>query len=172
MTYSVGTLVGLIIAIVLGCAAAAKAVHPAAFVVAVRSALPDALTPWSRAAAKATIGLEAVAAVACLVPPTRRVGLILASLLLGSFAVVAVRSATGARRIPCSCFGRAAVMLGWRHVVRNTLLGAGAVTAALAPTLATTVLPAELIPLAFVGALLIAGSAVFVDDLARALPAR
>lgn len=172
MIYSVGTLVGMIVAIVLGCAAAAKAMHPAAFVVAVRSALPDALTPWCRPTAWTTIGLEAVAAVACLVPSTRRVGLIVAALLLLSFALVALRSATGARRIPCSCFGRGTVELGWRHVVRNTLLGAVAGTGALAPAVATTVLPTGLAPLAFAGCLLLAGTAVFVDDLARALPAR
>ncbi len=172
MTSSVGTLVGLTVAIVLGSAAAAKARHPAAFVVAVRSALPDALTPWCRSVAWLTIGLEAVAAVGCLVPFTRRIGLTLAALLLVSFALVALRSATGARRTPCSCFGRGTAVLGWRHVVRNTLLGAAAATGALAPPVANTVLPTELMPLAIVGSLLLAGTAVFVDDLARALPAR
>jgi len=172
VTSSVGSLVGLIVALVLGCAATTKARHPAAFVVAVRSTLPDALTPWCRPVAWTTIGLEGVAAVACLVPSTRRSGLILASLLLVSFALVALRSATGARRIPCACFGRGTAVLGWRHVVRNSLLGAAAVTGALAPPVANTVLPAELMPLAIVGSLVLAGTAVFVDDLARALPAR
>ena len=172
MISNVGALLGLTVAIVLGYAAAAKAVQPAAFVVAVRSALPDALTPWSRRAAWTIIALEGSAAVACLVPPTRRVGLLVASLLLLLFTLVALRSATGVRRIPCSCFGRGTVVLGWRHVVRNALLGAVAATAALAPKVATTVLPSELTALAFVGCLLLAGTAVFVDDLVRALPAR
>lgn len=71
------------------------------------------------------------------------IGLVLASVLLLAFSGGAIISAIGTVRVTCTCFGHTSTVMGWRHVVRNTLLLAMTVVVLASPQ-ATVVDPGGL----------------------------
>lgn len=161
MSITWGALGCAVASVVLLVAGVAKLRESAAFVVAVRAALPARLTPYTRRVVPAVIGAELLAGSALLVPPFRPAAALLAAVLLAAFAGVAARSATGARPVHCACFGTSSVRLGWFHVTRNVAL-AGLVAAS--PWLRTPV-DAGLLPAAAITAGLLAAAAVSGDRL-------
>jgi uncharacterized membrane protein YphA (DoxX/SURF4 family) len=125
------------------------------------AALPVPLVRSQPRAAAAVIGAaEALIVVLVALPWTVRPGLALAAVVLAVFTagtwLVVVRGADA----PCQCFGVSASPLGWRHVVRDALLGAVAVAGAAAagsggarPAAAALSLGAGLMAAAFVALL-------------------
>jgi uncharacterized membrane protein YphA (DoxX/SURF4 family) len=117
-----------------------------------------------RATAIATAAAEAVIVVLVALPRTVRPGLALASVVLAAFAASTWVFVARGADAPCHCFGVSASPLGRRHVVRDALLGAVAVTGAAAaglggarPAGAVLSLGAGLVAAVFI---------VFFDDLA------
>lgn len=66
------------------------------------------------------------------VPPTLPAGFALSAVTLGGFGYALVRALKQGRTAPCRCFGASSAPVGRRHVIRNLVLIAAAVTAAVA----------------------------------------
>lgn len=96
---------------------------------------------------------------------TEMAGLALAASLLTAFSVGIAVSARQGPPVPCRCFGPSETPFGYRHVVRNSLLIAVAVTGGLAATPGGS---SELHPAAIVvavAAACVAALVIRVDDL-------
>jgi cell division protein FtsW (lipid II flippase) len=117
-----------------------------------------------RVAAAVTTAAEALIVILAGLPWTVRVGLALAAVVLAVFTAgtwLAVARGTDA---PCLCFGVSASPLGRRHVVRDALLGAVAVTGATAAGPGGASTAGGVMSLA--AGLVVAMFVVFLDDLA------
>jgi hypothetical protein len=106
--------------------------------------------------------VEIAAGLLLLAPPTRPVGALLAGGLLLLFALaMAINLARGRREIDCGCFlGRQKERIGWPLVLRNLLLAAAAALLLVEPA-ALWPKPAELVPVLFGSAALLALYAAF-----------
>lgn len=81
--------------------------------------VPARLVP----AAAGVVGLaEAAVPVLLLVPPARRLGHVLAALLLVAFSIGIAVTLGRRQRVACRCFGATGAPLGRRHLLRNGLL--------------------------------------------------
>jgi DoxX len=117
-----------------------------------------------RAAAGVMAAAETLIVVLVALPWTVRPGLALAAAVLAVFTAGTWLAVARGADAPCQCFGVSASPLGWRHGVRDALLGAIAVVGAVAagsggarPAAAAVGLGAGLVAAGFV---------VFLDDLA------
>jgi hypothetical protein len=116
-----------------------------------------------RAAAGVMAAAEALIVILVALPWTVRPGLALAAAVLAVFTAGTWLAVARGADAPCQCFGVSASPLGWRHVVRDAVLGAIAVAGAAAgsggarPAAAAVGLGAGLVAAGFV---------VFLDDLA------
>ncbi|MFC7931028.1 MauE/DoxX family redox-associated membrane protein [Streptomyces cinereoruber] len=98
----------------------------------------------SGAVAAGVAGAEAVAAVLSALPVAGRSGPVLAGLLVAVFTTGIVITRARGTTARCSCFGRTAVPLGRRHLVRNGFLLAAA-GLALLPVTGPAGLPAAVV---------------------------
>jgi hypothetical protein len=116
----------VLVGLVFAAAALGKARDVAGFEPSIRRLVPplDALPrAWSRLTARLVIGLELVSAVLLVPPATAPWGFALALALDAAFTVaigLVLRRGTGAA---CRCFGSEPRRLGYRHVVRDLMLG-------------------------------------------------
>jgi uncharacterized membrane protein YphA (DoxX/SURF4 family) len=117
-----------------------------------------------RAAAAVTGAAEALIVVLVALPWTFRPGLALAAVVLAVFTAGTGLAVVRGADAPCQCFGASISPLGWRHVVRDALLGAVAVAGATAAG-SSGVRPAAAALSLGIG-LMAAAFAVFSDDLA------
>jgi hypothetical protein len=85
-----------------------------------------------RAAAAVIAAAEALIVVLIALQWTGRVGLVLAAVLLAVFTAGTLLAVARGSDAPCRCFGASTLPLGWRHAVRDALLGAAAVAGAVA----------------------------------------
>lgn len=139
---------------------------PSAFPPALASVFASALGQARRGATAVAAGVlvaEAVTVVALAVPATARAGFVLAAVLLAAFTAGLAGVLRRGKRTPCHCFGTTAVAIAPRHVVRNALLTAAALTGAAAhggaaPTAGLLLTAGVAVVLAFV--------TVALDDLA------
>ncbi|MGC4895254.1 MauE/DoxX family redox-associated membrane protein [Micromonospora sp. DT31] len=123
--------------------------------------VPTRLVP----AVAALVGLaEAAVPVLLLVPPTRRLGHVLAALLLLAFSSGIVVTLARRQRVACRCFGATGAPLGPRHLVRNGLLITAALVGAVAAGATGDVAAAGIAVAAVAGAV---GGLLFVrfDDI-------
>jgi hypothetical protein len=122
------------VSLVFGVAALGKVVDRASFVRALRN---QGLTsrPVRRAAAVAIPLSELGCAVALWIPSLRRPAALVAALMLAVFSVVLVRSIVTGVKGGCGCFGSGTNdRVSWLSVVRNAVLIALALTAAVPET--------------------------------------
>ncbi|MFH8519882.1 MauE/DoxX family redox-associated membrane protein [Streptomyces gelaticus] len=135
----------ILLGLVFLCSVAGK-VRPSSFRAfrgAVRRMLPESAPPAfppvfasvlgqaRRGATAVAVGVlvaEAAIVVALAVPATARAGFVLAALLLAAFTAGLAGVLRRGTRTPCHCFGTTAVAIAPRHVVRNALLIAAALT--------------------------------------------
>jgi len=122
--------------------------------------LPERL---ARPVALAVIAGEASVCVLLTVPSRRTAlpGLALATALLAVFTVAIALAVRRGVRAPCQCFGASTTPLGARHLVRNVLLVAAAVTGAAGSAAEGPVHPA--------GALVAAASGLLAGGVVAAL---
>jgi hypothetical protein len=117
-----------------------------------------------RAAAAVMAAAEALTVVLVALPWTVRLGLALAAAVLAVFTAGTWLAVARGADAPCHCFGAPAARLSLRHVVRDVLLVAVAVAGAAAGGPGGARLAGAALS---VGAgLVVAGFAVFLDDLA------
>ncbi|MCX8101546.1 MAG: methylamine utilization protein MauE [Geminicoccaceae bacterium] len=136
-----------------------RAIDEVIGVVADYRILPEPLVePFARALP----WLEIATGLLLLLPPTRPFGAVLGAGLLLVFAVaMAVNLARGRREIDCGCFlGRQKERIGWPLVARNLLLASAAALLLVEPA-ALLPRPAELVPVLFGSAALLALYAAF-----------
>ncbi|WP_052852677.1 MauE/DoxX family redox-associated membrane protein [Streptomyces avicenniae] len=79
---------------------------------------------FSRAAARAAVGVETLTAGLLLVPATTSFAFALALCTMSVFAVAIILALRRGATAPCHCFGASVTPLGPVHVVRNTALAA------------------------------------------------
>ncbi|MDO3687524.1 MauE/DoxX family redox-associated membrane protein [Micromonospora sp. C28ISP2-4] len=111
--------------------------------------VPARLVP----AVAGVVGLaEAAVPVLLLVPPTRRLGHVLAALLLVAFSSGIIITLSRRQRVACRCFGATGAPLGRRHLLRNGLLIAAAAVGVAAAGATGEVAPAGVAVAAVAGA--------------------
>jgi hypothetical protein len=151
-----------LLAAVFAVAVASKLRGAAAFVDATHRLLPARWADLARPLAAGTAGTE-LAVLALLVPPaTVRWGCALAAAVLAAFTVAVWSALRRGERAPCRCLGATTAPLSRRHLARNGLLGAAALTGALVPAGGAT--PAGSVLAVAVG-LVVAVLVVRLDDL-------
>lgn len=123
----------------------------------------------SHSLAVSVIVAEATVALLVVVPGLHTAGFVLALILLAAFTAALVRALLRGERPSCRCFGSASAQIGLRTVVRNLLLGAAAVTGAVAGTLADAssagAVDTRGTVLAIVAGAVAAGLIVAIDDI-------
>ncbi len=88
---------------------------------------------WSGFVGAALPGVEMFAGILLLVPRTRRLGGVLALLLLLLFSLAIARALRNGRHPQCHCFGRRSAPVSNDTLVRNAALAAIALVVAVAP---------------------------------------
>ncbi|MGY3515354.1 MauE/DoxX family redox-associated membrane protein [Micromonospora sp. PTRAS2] len=123
------------------------------------------------ATACAVVVAEAAVPILLLLPPTRRLGHVLAALLLVAFSSGVLVTLHRRQQVACRCFGATGAPLGRRHLLRNGLLIAAALVGVVAGGAAGGVALAGVAVAAVAGAV---GGLVFVrfDDIADLLVAQ
>ncbi|MGC5009705.1 MauE/DoxX family redox-associated membrane protein [Streptosporangium sp. DT93] len=101
------------------------------FVAATATLLAVRSVPARRLALLA-MAAEAAIVVLLAVPATLPAGFALAAVTLGGFGYALARALRQGRAAPCRCFGSSSAPVGGRHVIRNLVLIAAAMTALVA----------------------------------------
>ncbi|HEX4814545.1 MAG TPA: MauE/DoxX family redox-associated membrane protein [Nonomuraea sp.] len=117
-------------------------------------------------AAVAVVGAEVAIVVLLAVPGGASAGFVLAAGLLAVFSAALAYAVRGGSTEPCRCFGREEEPIGARHLGRNAVLLAAAVSGAtLAPAAAGTPVQLAGAVVCLTAALVAAGAVVLLDDL-------
>lgn len=121
----------------------------------------------ARLAAFAVAAAEVAVPVLVLVgwPPTVVAGYLVAAAMLAAFTVGIAASLRRGDRTPCGCFGRSTVPLGGRHIVRNLLLLAIAVTGLVATLLGSGDLEFGIAAVAVASGLVVGGLVTVAEDI-------
>ncbi|MEU4577822.1 MauE/DoxX family redox-associated membrane protein [Nonomuraea sp. ATR24] len=111
---------------------------------------------------------ELLVALLLALPPTVTAGFVAATALCLGLTAVPVLVVARGKRVTCACFGASEAPLGVRHIARNAVLLAAAVTGAAVALTAGGGMPPTVpgIVLAVVSAGVLTVLIVFVDDLA------
>jgi hypothetical protein len=124
------------------------------------------LPPRGRKVAAPVIATaEAVTVVLLALPTTVLAGFLAAAAVLAVFAAGTLLAVRRGASEPCLCFGASAAPLGIRHVVRNTMLCAAAVTGAAGFTSGPVPRPGGIV-LSLAAGAIAAVFVVFLDDIA------
>lgn len=145
---------------------------PAAFAVFTRSVRRLGVLPtaaMARLAAMAVAAAEVAVPILVVIPWDVSVvaGYAVAAAMLSAFTVGIALSLRRGDRTPCSCFGRSAVPLGGRHVIRNLLLVAITVGGAAAVLAGSDTEDVKVAIVAAVAGLVTGALVTVADDLAE-----
>jgi len=134
----------VLLALVFAASAVSKLRGPGAFTAFETALRGMRLVPsgHARTTARLVVAAEAALPVLLAVPVTAAAGLLLAVGLLAAFSVSIAVTLRRGTIVGCPCFGAASAPLGARHLLRNALLTAAALTALTSLTAAHRSMPA------------------------------